>query len=136
MVDMQQESLPKLVNVDQIEPTPRYPKGGAIVKVLLSSRTVGTKTAELGIFIANPGQGSDWHFHPTFVEPGLPEEDLFYVIKGEGTLFFKEDGEVKSMKIKSGDAVFTGHVEHCTKNTGAEPLIIIFARAPITRVKD
>lgn len=75
---------PRVVNLKDVKPISPFPKGGAIDFVLLSEKTVGAKNAVLGVFMACPGQSSWWHVHPAEVKPGIPQEDLFYIVRGGG----------------------------------------------------
>jgi mannose-6-phosphate isomerase-like protein (cupin superfamily) len=118
---------PTLVHSDDIKACTVFPDGGGKTKYLLTEETAGCKYINLGLFWADPGQGSQWHTHPRETE----EEEFLYVLKGKGTLYFKQGGKDHEKQIKEGDAIFTGHLSHFIKNTGNEVLFIYFSIAPL-----
>jgi len=126
-VDSPDLKPPTVVNVNDVEPVVEFPQGGGKTKYLLTEETAGCKYANLCIFLAEPGQGSSWHTHPQETE----EEEYLYILKGEGTLYYKQGGEDHEIQFKQGDGIFTGHLTHYIKNTGTEPLSIYFSIAPL-----
>lgn len=124
---------PVLVHEDDIEPVYPFPEGKAAIRPLITPKTAGSVHANVGLFMAEPGQGSDWHFHPVDIWNGYPEEDLFYVIKGSGTLYYRLNENQYEIPLKEQDFVFTGHLPHCVRNTGSEQLIMFCGLTPITR---
>lgn len=127
---------PVLVHEDDVEPIYPFPEGKAAIRPLITPKTAGSMLANVGIFIAEPGQGSDWHSHPTKVWNGFPEEDLFYVIKGSGTLYYRLNGNQYETPLREEDMVFTGHLPHCVRNTGPEQLTMFCGLTPIKRAID
>lgn len=74
-----------------------------------------------GIGIAQPGSGETWHKHAEDVE------ETYYVIKGQGRMSWKSDGEVRSLDFSDGDALYLPHgVENEFVNTGAGELWLLF----------
>jgi len=124
---------PVLVHEEDIKPICPFPEGGAKIRPLITHKTAGSMLANVGIFIAEPGEGSDWHSHPLDIWMGFPEEDLFFVIKGSGTLYFRLNDKQYEIPLREEDLVFTGHLPHCVCNTGDEPLIMFCGLTPIKR---
>jgi oxalate decarboxylase/phosphoglucose isomerase-like protein (cupin superfamily) len=68
-----------------------------------------------------PGEGRGWHIHP----PG--EDEIFYVIEGEGLAEWKEDGEVHREKLSAGTALYTpGNMENNVTNVGTKDLLSVY----------
>ena len=124
---------PVMVHEDDVEPIYPFPEGKAAIRPLITPKTAGSVLANVGKFIAEPGQGSDWHSHPMDIWNGFPEEDLFYVIKGSGTVYYRLNNKQYEIPIREDDMVFTGHLPHCVRNTGSEQLIMFCGLAPIKR---
>jgi quercetin dioxygenase-like cupin family protein len=127
---------PVLIHEDDIDLIYPFREGKAAIRPLITPKTAGSKHGNVGTFIAEPGQGSDWHTHPTDVWKGFPEEDLSYVIKGTGTLYYRLNDKGYEIPLRKGDMVFTGHVSHCVRNTGTEQLIILCLLTPNKRAID
>jgi len=127
---------PVLIHEDDVEPVYPFPEGKAAIRPLITPKTAGSVLANVGIFIAEPGQGSDWHSHPADVWQGYPEEDLFYVIKGTGTLFYQLNNKQFEIPLREEDFVFTGYLPHCVRNTGSKQLVMFCGLAPIKRTVD
>jgi mannose-6-phosphate isomerase-like protein (cupin superfamily) len=52
------------------------------------------------------------------------EEELFYVLKGEGEASWVENGTTHHAVLKPGVAFYkTSHIPHTMRNTGNEPLV-------------
>ena len=80
---------------------------------------IGLTTGEVIIY---PGKGHDPHVHPG-------EEEVIYVISGEGTQTVGEDGE--PFAIKEGDAVYIPkNTLHSTYNTNWRPLRLVVVYTP------
>jgi oxalate decarboxylase/phosphoglucose isomerase-like protein (cupin superfamily) len=124
---------PILVHEDDIDLVYPFREGKAAIQPLITPKTADSKHGNVGKFIAEPGQGSDWHTHPTDVWKGFPEEDLSYVIKGAGTLYYRFNGKEYAMPLRQGDMVFTCHLPHCVRNTGTEQLIMLCLLTPNNR---
>jgi len=103
-----------------------FPDGGGRTKWLLTEENAGCRYANMGLFMADPGQGSQWHTHPVEAE----EEENLYIIEGQGTMFYKHGGREHPLPFKEGEAIFTGHLTHYVRNTGSKPLKIYFSIAP------
>lgn len=57
------------------------------------------------------------------------EEEVFYVLEGQGEATWVIDGVTCSAKLKPGTAFYkTAHIYHTMKNTGSEPLVGIFCK--------
>lgn len=126
-VDSPDLQPPTVVNIADVDPIVEFPQGGGKTKYLLTEETAECKHINMGIFLADPGQGSQWHTHPQEAE----EEEYLYVLKGKGTIYYKEGGREHDIEFKEGEAIFTGHLTHYVKNTGTEPLSIYFSIAPL-----
>jgi oxalate decarboxylase/phosphoglucose isomerase-like protein (cupin superfamily) len=80
---------------------------------------IGLTTGEVIIY---PGKGPDPHVHPG-------EEEVIYVISGEGTQTVGDDGE--PFAIKEGDAVYIPkNTLHSTFNTTWRPLRLVVVYTP------
>ena len=80
---------------------------------------IGLTTGEVIIY---PGKGHDPHVHSG-------EEEVIYVISGEGTQTVGEDGE--AFAIKEGDAVYIPkNTLHSTYNTNWRPLRLVVVYTP------
>jgi quercetin dioxygenase-like cupin family protein len=52
------------------------------------------------------------------------EEEIFYVLKGEGEATWVENGIAHHATLKPGVAFYkTSHISHTMRNTGDEPLV-------------
>ena len=126
-VDYPYLERPTVVNMYDVEGTVLFPQGGGKTKYLITEYTAGAKHHNCGVFVAQPGQGSQWHTHPK--ETG--EEEFLYILKGKGTLYYKQVRKDYEIPLKEGDGIFTGHLTHYVKNTGTEDLWILFYLAPL-----
>ncbi len=124
---------PVLVHETDIAPVYPFREGKAAIRPLITPKTAGSAMANAGMFIAQPGQGSDWHTHPQDVWNGYPEEDLFYVIQGKGSVFYRLNAKEYEIPLRPEDMVFTGHLPHCVRNTGDEVLKLLCVLTPIQR---
>ena len=72
-----------------------------------------------GIGRLEPGEDMGWHSHP--------EEELFFVLRGVGTMRWEVNGQIHEAEAGPNCAFFkVGNVPHQMVNTGSEPLIGIF----------
>ena len=126
-VDSPELKPPTLINRDNIKAQVLFPEGGGRTKFLLTEENAGCKYINMGLFFANPGQGSQWHTHPQETE----EEEFLYILQGKGTMYYKQGSRDHALEFKEGEAIFTGHLTHYVKNTGTEPLSIYFSIAPL-----
>jgi oxalate decarboxylase/phosphoglucose isomerase-like protein (cupin superfamily) len=124
---------PVLIHEDDVKPIYPFSEGGAAILPLITPKTAGSVLVNVGIFMAEPGQGSDWHFHPANVWREFPEEDLFYVLKGGGTLYYRLNDKKYEIPLKEEDLVFTGRLPHRVQNTGSDKLILFCGLTPIKR---
>ena len=118
---------PTLIHSADVKETVVFPQGKGRTKFLLTEENAGCKKINMGLFFAAPGQGSQWHTHPEEAE----EEEYLYIMKGKGTLYYKQGGKDHEVPVKEGQAIFTGHLTHYVKNTGREDLTIYFSIAPL-----
>lgn len=118
---------PTVVNVNDVRPVIEFPEGGGETKYLLTEETAGCKYINMCLFFAKPGLGSQWHTHPQEAE----EEEFLYILKGKGTMYYKQAGKDHEIPFKEGEAIFTGHLTHYVRNNGTEPLTILFGIAPL-----
>jgi mannose-6-phosphate isomerase-like protein (cupin superfamily) len=118
---------PAVVNLNDVKGVEWFPEGGGITKFLGTEYTMGLRYHNCGVFSADPEKGSSWHTHPE--ETG--EEELLYILKGKGTLYYKQNRKDYEIPFKKGDGIYTGHLTHYVKNTGKEPLSILFYLAPL-----
>ncbi len=126
-VDSPNLEPPTLVHSADVKETIVFPKGGGRTKFLLTEENAGCKYMNMGLFFAGPGQGSQWHTHPEEAE----EEEYLYILKGKGTLYYKQGGKDHEIQFKEGEAIFTGYLTHYIKNTGMDELTIYFSITPL-----
>jgi len=110
-----------------VEPVALFPQGGGLTKYLLTETSASCRFINLGLFFADPGQGSQWLTHPLATE----EEAYLYIIEGRGTLFYRQNGRTQALPFEAGQAIFAGHLTQYVWNTGAVPLKIYFSIAPL-----
>jgi mannose-6-phosphate isomerase-like protein (cupin superfamily) len=109
----------KIVHVEDIgERTP--PGGGGKWR-----RLINAEDTEAGLIFGfgriKPGDGRGWHSHPA------GEDEVFYVIEGEGLAEWKYDGEVYQQKISSGTSFYTpGDMDNNITNVGDSDLLSVF----------
>jgi oxalate decarboxylase/phosphoglucose isomerase-like protein (cupin superfamily) len=126
-VDSAALEAPFVVNERDVKPIVEFPLGGGATKWLLTEENGGCRYINVGLFFADPGQGSQWHTHPAEAE----EEEYLFVIEGQGTMFYKHGGREHQLPFSAGAAIFTGHLTHYIRNTGTTPLKIYFSIAPL-----
>ena len=74
-----------------------------------------------GLGRLEPGEDMGWHSHP--------EEEVFFVLAGHGTVRWKVNDQVHEAEVEPGSAFYkVGNVPHQMVNTGTEPLLGIFAK--------
>jgi len=76
-----------------------------------------------------PGKGSSWHTHPA----EIGEEDLFYIARGKGTMYYLQGGEEHRFEFREGDAIQSHHLTNYTWNTGPKILDPLCRRAQSPR---
>jgi oxalate decarboxylase/phosphoglucose isomerase-like protein (cupin superfamily) len=93
---------------------------------MLTPETVGARHGRFGTALATPGTGSFWHTHPADVG----EEDLFYTIRGTGTMVYLHGGKVHSFEFHAGDAIHSHHLTNFTTNHTDADLEMVYSGAP------
>lgn len=74
-----------------------------------------------GIGVAQPGSGETWHKHTAEVE------ETYYVLRGQGEIYWKSGDAVKKLKFSAGDSMyFPFGVENEFINTGDDELWLLF----------
>ena len=121
-VDSVEFAPPRLVRPAEIPETP-FTSGGLINLKMLTPETVGARNGRFGTALERPGTGSTWHTHP----PG--EEDLFYVCRGKGTMFYLQAGQVHSFEFREGDGIHSHHLTNYTMNHTDRDLFMVFSGA-------
>ncbi len=109
----------KIVTVEQVEgKTP--PNGGGLWRRLITS--ADTEAGLLfGYGVIKPGDGRGWHIHPE------GEDEVFFVIHGDGLAQWKSEGEIHEQRISSGTAFYTpGDMENNITNVGNSDLLCVF----------
>ena len=95
---------------------------GGPIKIMFNSETANTKYLTFAVGCFAPGEGLDVHLHPE-------SEEVYYVVKGEGTVYLGED--LKPVRVEPDTALYIPpKTVHGVKNTGKETLIIAFFVAP------
>ncbi len=109
----------KIVNITQIDgKTP--PNGGGFWRRLITSTDTEAGLI-FGFGTIKPGEGRGWHIHPA------GEDEVFFLIEGEGLAEWKYEGEVQQQKIASGTAFYTpGDMENNITNVGDSDLKCVF----------
>jgi mannose-6-phosphate isomerase-like protein (cupin superfamily) len=109
-----------IVNFKDIEGNPPRTGGGGIWRRLIGADKTESGLV-LGYGVVKPGDGRGWHSHP----PG--EDEIFYVIEGEGMAEWKIDGKLYQKKISSGSAFYTpGNMENNISNIGETDLLGVY----------
>lgn len=92
------------------------------IKWLVTPHLDGDVGLTTGEVIIQPGKGHDPHVHPH-------EEEVIYVVSGEGVQTVEEDGE--PFAIREGDAVYVPvNTVHSTYNTTWRPLRLVVVYTP------
>lgn len=92
-------------------------------KRYVDPRETGQKLIS-GLGRLEPGEDMGWHSHP--------EEEVFYVISGEGIVRWEEDGEIHESLIRPGYAFYKeGNVPHQMVNTGTVPMVGVVAKVRV-----
>ena len=99
-----------------------------------------SKNLCMGILWCYPGESPHrWHSHEKPDQNAgftvhYPEgfEEAYVVIQGKGLMQWKEDGEVKEIRVETGDTVYFpwGVHEHQLLNDQETPLAVVYATAP------
>lgn len=92
-------------------------------KRYLDSRETGGRLIS-GLGRLEPGEDMGWHSHP--------EEEVFFVLAGHGTVRWEVDNQVHEAEVKPGCAFYkVGRIPHQMVNTGTEPLVGVFAKVSV-----
>lgn len=91
-----------------------------VLKWLSTPEETGGERFSAGVVKLEPGKGHERHTHPE-------SDEILYVIRGEG----EQEIADETRHISTGEMVFVPEgVEHGTKNTGWEPLLLLAVYAP------
>ena len=58
-----------------------------------------TRILHMGVCDEPLNGGTIWHTHPLHLGPGLSNEDIWYVLRGQGVMFYKRSGELKTLEF-------------------------------------
>jgi len=113
----------KVINVNDGEL--RELKGGLRSRRIITKKSVGSEKLMVGIATCDPGKGHDWHCHVD------GQEEVLYIVEGEVTVTWIEDGLEKKLVAKKGDCIFSpSGVENKIVNTGNTQLIMVACIVP------
>jgi len=134
-----QKKLPKIIREDEGKQL-ELPGGGYGRRMI--SGPVSQKMA-LGIIYVDRGNSPHrWHSHDDSDKSGdyeihYPEgfEEGYIIVQGGGVVQWKEEGEIREVKVNAGDAVYfpPGVVESQLLNNTNKPLIVVYGFAPLLR---
>lgn len=99
----------------------RVTETGVFRKMLLLPQNVGIKFTEVGILMLHPGQewGYPDHHHQ--------DEEAYFVLQGKGLQII----DSKKFDVEKYMAIYIPpNSIHITKNTGNEPLWVLYMRTP------
>lgn len=106
------------IDIHQISPV--HHRGGDL-RVSISPKTVGSKHHIMGRVILQPGESVIEHAHDY-------GEESFYIVSGTGII----SSQGREYQVSPNQSVYTPRgVSHAVTNTGAEPLVIVFASSPL-----
>ena len=94
---------------------------GVFRKLLLLPENVGIETCEMGVLMLHPGQswGYPDHHHE--------DEEAYFVLEGKGIQIIDDE----EYEIEKYMAIYMPpNSVHITKNTGNEPLWVLYVRTP------
>jgi oxalate decarboxylase/phosphoglucose isomerase-like protein (cupin superfamily) len=96
------------------------PQGGGIWHRLIESADTDAGLI-FGFGRLKPGEGRGWHTHP----PG--EDEIFYVIEGEGLAEWVHEGQTYRERVSSGCVFYTpGAMENNITNVGHTDLLSVY----------
>lgn len=99
---------------------PKTDRGGQM-QVLLSPRTVETKTGFMGTLVLAPGESYKKHYHPY-------SDEYVYVLDGEVTII----GDDNTVKAQGGTGIFIPrNTLHRLENNGAAATSLVFFSCPL-----
>jgi putative monooxygenase len=99
---------------------------GGQMQVLLSPKTVATKTGFMGTLVLAPGEAYKKHYHPY-------SDEYVYIINGEVTI--SED--TNAIVAQAGTAVFIPkNTPHRLENTGHYDTMVVFFSCPLAPQPD
>jgi mannose-6-phosphate isomerase-like protein (cupin superfamily) len=96
-------------------------QSGMFRKRLLVSENIGIKSFEMGILMLHPGQSWDYPDHRH------DDEEAYFILEGKETQVIGE----KEFHIEKYMSIYLPpNSLHITKNTGNEPLWVLYIRKP------
>jgi mannose-6-phosphate isomerase-like protein (cupin superfamily) len=99
----------------------RVTETGVFRKMLLLPENVGIKAFEMGILMLHPGQGWGYPDHRH------EDEEAYFVLEGKGLQIIDDE----EFEIEKYMAIYMpSNSVHITKNTGNEPLWVLYVRTP------
>jgi len=109
----------KITKLEEIEGKQPPDGGGTWYRLIESADT------EAGLIFGfgrlKPGEGRGWHSHPQ------GEDEVFFVIEGEGLVEWKFNGKPYQKKISSGTAFYPpGDMENNVTNVGEGDLLSVY----------
>jgi putative monooxygenase len=113
----EQATIP-IIAVTDIEP---ITTAGGSVYPLLTPRTVGSTTGNMGLLRLNPGEWNAEHIHPSSEE---------YVIVLQGTLLIRIDDVPHTLQPQQG-LIVPINARHRLSNDGEEEVLVIYTLAPL-----
>ena len=94
---------------------------GGSMHVLLSPRTVETKTGFMGTLVLSPAEIYQKHYHPY-------SDEYLYIVRGEVTI----TGASNTIVAQADTGVFIPKdAPHRLQNTGTEDALIVFFACPL-----
>jgi len=121
MVDLSSRPNMTKYRVTISEGVERITKTGVMRRVLLLPENVGSKSFEMGVLFLNPGQewGYPDHQHS--------DEEGYFVLSGDGMQIL---GDIEFKLEKHMALYIPPNTIHITRNTGNEPLMVLYVRTP------
>lgn len=111
--------MAELSPVVQVKDGIEYRGLGALVKRVIYPQLTGVQGATLAVVYINPGEEIVLHSHQ--------EEELYYIISGEGTVTLGD----REVPVGPGTAVYiASNVVHGQRPTGNEPLYMVAVITP------
>lgn len=99
---------------------PKTDRGGQM-QVLLSPKTVETRTGFMGTLVLAPGEAYKKHYHPY-------SDEYVYVVNGEITII----GDDNTLTAQSGTGVFIPKdAPHRLENNGSVETTVVFFSCPL-----
>lgn len=110
----------QLTSVSRSSVPAKTDRGGSM-HVLLSPRTVETKTGFMGTLVLSPAEVYKKHYHPY-------SDEYIYIVNGEVTIA----GDANTIVAQAGTGIFIPKdAPHRLQNTGTEDAIMVFFACPL-----